>query len=135
MADKLTKRQICGIVDHIFVAYETDEARCARCGMVFMSEAIVGDLRERVTAWKKAIEGLTPSGSEYVDDPERCAAYIRERLAGPKTVRDLRARVKVLEEVLIDQIIIAGTHVAHDNCHAKLGACIDLALAALKEKP
>jgi hypothetical protein len=35
--------------------------------------------RKLSARWKKAIEGLTPSGSEFVDDPETCAAYIRER--------------------------------------------------------
>ena len=28
--------------------------------------------------WKSALESLTPSGSEYVDDPERCVAFVRE---------------------------------------------------------
>ncbi len=27
--------------------------------------------------WKKAVEGLTPLGSEFIDDPERCAAWIK----------------------------------------------------------
>jgi hypothetical protein len=30
-----------------------------------------------ITRYKKALEGLTPGGSEFVDDPERCATLIR----------------------------------------------------------
>jgi hypothetical protein len=37
-------------------------------------------LRAEVAAWKSAIEGLTPGGSEFVNDPAACAAFIREQL-------------------------------------------------------
>lgn len=30
--------------------------------------------------YKVALEGLTPSGSEFVNEPERCSAHVRERL-------------------------------------------------------
>ena|ERR1700688_3059075 len=43
-----------------------------------------------VADWKKAIKGLTPSGSEFVDDPAACAAFIRERTNVPQIVIDLR---------------------------------------------
>lgn len=36
--------------------------------------------------YKMMLEGLTPGGSEYVDDPERCAMVIRDRFAGPITI-------------------------------------------------
>lgn len=32
-----------------------------------------------LTRYKRALEGLTPGGSEFVDDPERCAAHARAR--------------------------------------------------------
>jgi len=32
--------------------------------------------------YKKALEGLTPGGSEFVNDPERCAEFVRERSRG-----------------------------------------------------
>lgn len=45
-------------------------------GGVSLSEEKVFALLLR---YKKALEGLTPGGSEYVNDPERCAAHVRER--------------------------------------------------------
>lgn len=53
-----------------------------------------------VDRWKKAIEGLTPSGSEFVNDPEFCAAYIRKRTEYPRMIIELRERVKELESAL-----------------------------------
>lgn len=50
--------------------------------------------------WKAAVEGLTPQGSEYVDDPEACAAAIRERCRYPKQIIEARARVEQLEKAL-----------------------------------
>lgn len=47
-------------------------------------------LRAEVKRWKAAIEGLTPQGSEYVDDPEACAAAIRHRTQWPKQIIELR---------------------------------------------
>lgn len=29
----------------------------------------------------RALESLTPNGSEFVNDPERCMAFVRDRLA------------------------------------------------------
>lgn len=48
-------------------------------------------LRAVLERWKKAVEGLTPSGSEFVDDPENCAAYIRKRTQYPQIIINLRA--------------------------------------------
>jgi len=58
------------------------------------------DLRAELARWKAAIEGLTPQGSEYVDDPERCAEAIRERCRYPKQVIGLRAENAALWELL-----------------------------------
>ncbi len=49
------------------------------------TEGILADtvlaLIERLQGWKKAVEGLTPSGSEFVDDPKACGDYVRERMS------------------------------------------------------
>lgn len=53
---------------------------------------------EVLAPWKKAIEGLTPSGSEFVNDPAACAAYIRKRTNYPPIIIKLRERVAELEQ-------------------------------------
>jgi rubredoxin len=35
-------------------------------------------LQWRAQEWALALQSLTPGGSEYVDDPERCVAFVRE---------------------------------------------------------
>src|SRR5207245_1879827 len=40
--------------------------------------------------WKKAVEGLTPSGSEFVNDPVACAKHIRERCNWPAIISRLK---------------------------------------------
>lgn len=52
---------------------------------------------ESLTArWKTAIEGLTPQGSEYVNDPDACAAAIRQRCQYPKMIIELKRQVAEL---------------------------------------
>ena len=41
-----------------------------------------------LTRYKRALEGLTPGGSEFVDDPERCAENV-------KSTRDTLMRMLV----------------------------------------
>ena len=58
-----------------------------------------GDINRRklelFDRYKKALESLTPGGSEYVDDPKRCAETIRERFNGPvKILKRLSAKLK-----------------------------------------
>jgi hypothetical protein len=53
-----------------------------------------------VAAWKKAIEGLTPSGSEFVNDPEACAAHIRDRYNPMHTFKQLRQERDALRAAL-----------------------------------
>ncbi len=36
---------------------------------------------ELLWRYKRALEGLTPGGSEFVNDPETCADHIRKRQA------------------------------------------------------
>lgn len=59
-------------------------------------EAEVEKLKAEKLRWKKAIEGLTPSGSEFVDDPEYCAAYIRRRTEYPRMIIELRQDLTTL---------------------------------------
>lgn len=55
----------------------TDEALNAieRDGSVTVSErALVAEVRR----WRKALTELTPGGSEFADDPERCAQFVHD---------------------------------------------------------
>lgn len=63
-------------------------------------------LNKLVARWKKAVEGLTPSGSEFVDDPEACAAYIRKRCQYPQMIIDLREQVDALNKRLADTQVV-----------------------------
>jgi len=60
----------------------------------------VAELEDMNLRWKKAVEGLTPQGSEYVNDPERCAEAIRYRCQYPRQILDLQKRVGELEATL-----------------------------------
>ena len=62
--------------------------------------SIVEEQDAEIKRWKAAIEGLTPNGSEYVDDPEACAAAIRARTRWPKQIIELRAEVEFLRSEL-----------------------------------
>jgi hypothetical protein len=50
--------------------------------------------------WKRALEGLTPGGSEFVDDPEACARFVRERRASQ---RDLLIRANKRVKAALDK--------------------------------
>src|ERR1017187_3742365 len=55
---------------------------------------------------QRLLEGLTPGGSEFFNDPERCAAFVRERLAGPfgtvkQKLEQAEARIEQLETALL----------------------------------
>jgi len=51
----------------------------------------------------KILESLTPCGSEYVDDPERCAAYIRERQEQQRrTILRLTKELFKAQEIAVD---------------------------------
>lgn len=55
---------------------------------------------ELFARYKKALEDLTPGGSEYVNNPERCATVIRDRFAGPiALLKRQRARLEMAEEM------------------------------------
>lgn len=44
-------------------------------------------------SWKRAVEGLTPGGSEFANDPERCAQFIKDRCNYPKQIIELRKQL------------------------------------------
>ena len=50
-----------------------------------------------LTRYKRALEGLTPGGSEFVDDPERCASCVRIIQDG--IMRTLVSRTKEVHEL------------------------------------
>lgn len=48
--------------------------------------------------YKGALEGLTPGGSEFVDAPERCAAFVRQSQDSRwRHILKLTRRIKALE--------------------------------------
>jgi hypothetical protein len=50
----------------------------------------------------RALELLTPHGSEYVNDPERCVEFVRESLASQmRQIVRLTRRVRELEELSV----------------------------------
>ena len=62
--------------------------------------ATVTDLLEELEQWKKALESLTPGGSEFVDNPDACASYLRDRLIYPKKIIELQAELERVEKSL-----------------------------------
>jgi hypothetical protein len=58
--------------------------------------------------WALALQSLTPGGSEYVDDPARCVAFVREAREGPmemlkrfkQTIDRLELELKQKDETL-----------------------------------
>lgn len=55
----------------------------------------------RIKELERMIESLTPGGSEFVGDPQRCIDYTKEVAAGiPKLIQPLKSRIKELEEAL-----------------------------------
>jgi hypothetical protein len=62
--------------------------------------------------YKRALEGLTPGGSEFANDPERCAAFVRDKmehrhrlivkfkLRGDKILTDYENTVKKTSKVI-----------------------------------
>lgn len=48
--------------------------------------------------YKRALEGLTPGGSEFVDEPERCAEYVKHsRMHQHRMIVKTVTRLKELE--------------------------------------
>jgi hypothetical protein len=73
----------------------------ATCGISLDVEGIAAiiDKETRLPQWKAALEGLTPSGSEFVDDPERCAAFVRDRLdANHRMLMDALRKLRELAD-------------------------------------
>lgn len=71
--------------------------RCLMCRESRL-ESELARLKEENGRWKAAIEGLTPNGSEYVDDPEACAAAIRHRTRWPQQIIEARAELSRLRK-------------------------------------
>lgn len=62
-----------------------DAARAESARSLSKAEALdealskVEKLEEELKKYRLALEGLTPGGSEFHKDPERCVAYVRDR--------------------------------------------------------
>jgi len=65
----------------------------------------------------KALESLTPGGSEFHDDPKRCLAWIKDRLSGPfvsvKTENDELKRQLAAKDASLDVAINELTQAAN----------------------
>jgi hypothetical protein len=65
------------------------------------ARAELAALQSENARWKHAVEGLTPGGSEFVDDPEACAKFIKERTKYPRQIIDLRLERDALKRALL----------------------------------
>lgn len=75
---------------------------CTVAELLFCCQPCPGCARklELFHHYKKTLEGLTPGGSEFVDDPERCATAIRDRFAGPVTIlKRQKVKLEAAEEM------------------------------------
>lgn len=57
-----------------------------------------------IARWKKALEGLTPQGSEFVNDPERCAAYVQDARTSERSL----LKEKVKENARLKRALLAS---------------------------
>jgi len=64
------------------------------------------DGNDLLTRYKRCLEGLTPGGSEFIDDPERCAKTVEMIQEG--LMRTLINRVKLLKEIkqAVEELLI-----------------------------
>ena len=60
----------------------------------------IAELKAMNRRWKAAVEGLTPHGSEFVNDPEACAAAIRARCDWPRQIIEAREEIARLRDAL-----------------------------------
>lgn len=75
--------------------------------------------KDMLTRYKRALEGLTPGGSEFVDDPERCAAVVRSSSEGIMSV--LTKRVKQLNALMdLMQYVLKVGHIYPDDTPEKI---------------
>jgi hypothetical protein len=97
----------------------------------------------RIREWALALQSLTPGGSEYVDDPTRCVAFVREarelqhRVIGKlKRERDEARSSLAAKDAEIERLTKLASRLKdyslhHEPCeHRPYGPCI-CGLAAL----
>ncbi len=61
-------------------------------------------LTEKSEVWRKQLVGLTPGGSEFVDDPKRCADFVKDRRDSQhklliESAKELKAVRPLVEEL------------------------------------
>lgn len=82
--------------------------------------------------YRKALETLTPGGSEFYGEPERCAEFVRDRLSftvqQQKRINEL---VKALEAIIEHTPEMAGNTRKAEEHNARLAA-VRAALTAAK---
>lgn len=91
--EMVNPRSGASVDDKFIFSVPADVARQAR--------AELAATQSMLARWKRAIEGLTPGGSEFADDPERCALFIRDRTNYPRQIVELRtelARLRAIEQ-------------------------------------
>lgn len=88
----------------INIVDESQMNRSERCADEL--RAAIPVVEAELLRWKKAVEGLTPGGSEFVDNPEACAAYIQNNLNTPRRIMKLLAERKELVEALQSEITL-----------------------------
>lgn len=68
------------------------------------------ELEARLDRWRKAVEGLTPGGSEFYDDPERCAQFIKRAsyMELTKQVSQLEAQLAAKDRALNNARLLAS---------------------------
>ena len=104
------------------------------------AEAKLAAAESMSARWKKSIEGLTPGGSEFVDNPEYCAAYIRKRCEYPSIITKLREQLVATESsraAAITEAREAASEETMTKCDATFDQLIadrDAALVAMVEK-
>ena len=75
-------------------------------------------LLDTLDKWRKTLHDLTPMGSEFVNDPEYCATYIKERIGS--TVK-LHMQIHELKEQLeswkhaFDQVVDAKDRIVSER--------------------
>jgi hypothetical protein len=61
----------------------------------------------KVEYYDKLLQSLTPGGSEFVNDPERCLAYIKRELFAGSEARKDRVRLKRINNDLTEALRLA----------------------------
>ena len=103
-----TEEQTVTIEPRLFVQVGCREHFCpmlCKCTAAVIEEqhATITAQAKQLASWSLALQSLTPGGSEYVDDPERCVRFVRETRESQhamiaKTVLENKEQAKQIAE-------------------------------------